>query len=46
MSAVCPVTWHGLDRFPPGRDRLGPAGSTTVLDAFGPGLSPVWSDIQ
>lgn len=46
VSAVCRVTWHDLDQFPPGQDRLGPAGSTTVLNAFGPGLSPVWSDVQ
>lgn len=46
VSAACRMTWHDLDQFPPGQGRLGPAGSTTVLNAFGPGLSPVWSDVQ
>lgn len=40
------MTWHGLDQFPLGQGRLGPAGSTIVLNGFGPGLSPVWSDVQ
>lgn len=40
------MTSPDLDQLPLGEDQLGPAGSTTVLNAFGPGLSPVWSDVQ